>query len=412
MYTYEDKSYIGFADAQQVVNVIPDGYDKIRATKGIVTDPNEWLMYTLAEYQNLVGYQNYNSNDFINYNSPYDTIQAYVQPTDQIRVRTRFAIPKDAGFSFLRDIKVVLNMPTTNDPAHPYFTMSPGMNDGGWEDDTSGRRTQMVLWTSSPDGKTWANPGNVDFVTPDSPTQPSKYTIDKLDGPLDIGSGTSTNGFVPGNVFEVMYTLNVPNISASNIPASQMIRDSITGTTDSGKTVTLDTNPIYINSGGDNTYGLLHVPDLDFGQVSSTGVGTTKELPSDAERDQYFEAFDNRAVEPIDPDTPTRAPWYLYAQLGKFSATDGSANRSIGGSKITFDYHTSESPSAPTRGTITSGGDPVKILTRPSGKYPANFRQDVGQTTFTVGDSGDGTSGFTGGKYQATVTYTMTPDDG
>lgn len=156
---------------------------------------------------------------------------------------------------------------------------------------------------------------------------------------------------------------------------------------------------------------MLHVPDLNFGQVSSTTIGTQKELAADQEYNQYFEAFDNRAVTPGNPNAPIREPWAIYAQLGGFSDTAGGT-RSITGSTIQFDYMVQFPPTSPTSGTLTAGGAPVKILERPSGQYPAGFRQNVGQTIFTVGDDGGGTSGFIGGKYQATVTYTMTPDDG
>lgn len=407
VYAYQGRQYTGYADAQQIINVVPDDYDKIRVTKSIVTDPAQYGMTVWGMYMNSIGTGPFVPTDYYNYASPYDTIRGYVQPTDQIRMRTRIVIPADAPSAIIKRIAVSIQMPKTNDSAHPYFTLSPGEQQPD-QPLNQPSTTAFTIATSKPGAAIATQPVGTQAVY--NTNNPAILSVSSILANADI---MHLYDLVPGAVMEILYTVNVPDISAVNIPSEQVLRDTVTGTSSTGAQVTLSSNAVYLNSGGDNTYGLLHVPDLNFGEVDSTAVGTAKELPSDAERDQYFEAFDNRAVEPIDPDSPTRNPWHLDAQLGNFSATDGSAHRSIAGSKITFNYATVPTPSSPTSGTMTAGGDPVKILTRPGGKYPANFRQNVGQTTFTVGDNGDGTSGFTpGGKYQATITYTMTADNG
>lgn len=402
-YAYQGKQYSSYTDAQQIINVVPDSYNQINFTKGIVTDPNEGstAQITAVQYQSFAEEMPSTSdaafNQFVNFASPYDTISSSIQPTDQIRMRTRFAVPFAAGIEQLKNFKVTVAMPKTNDPAHPYFTMNTAPGDDP---------TQLV--------ESFTNRQMTDFrgssCTPDQTTNPTQYTFTYNVNHGDTSSSPD-NSLRPGNVYELLYTLNVPAVSLQNIPAQQVLRDTFTATTASGQDISLSSNAVYLNAGGDNTYGLLHVPDLNFGQVSSTTIGTQKELAADQEYNQYFEAFDNRAVTPGNPNAPIREPWAIYAQLGGFSDTAGGT-RSITGSTIQFDYMVQFPPTSPTSGTLTAGGAPVKILERPSGQYPAGFRQNVGQTIFTVGDDGGGTSGFIGGKYQATVTYTMTPDDG
>lgn len=405
-YMYQGTQYTTNVDAQQIINVVPDSYNQINFTKGIVTDPNEGgkLQVTAAQYQSFTEETLSDSdaafNRFVNFASPYDTISSSIQPTDQIRMRTRFAVPFAAGIEQLKNFKVTIPMPRTNDPEHPYFTLN---TTNATPDDYPPELVESFT----------SRQVTADFAgssyTPDQTTNPTKYTFT-----YNVNHATSSspdNSLRPGNVYELLYTLNVPAVSLQNIPAQQVLRDTFTATTASGQDISLSSNAVYLNAGGDNTYGLLHVPDLNFGQVSSTTIGTQKELAADQEYNQYFEAFDNRAVTPGNPNAPIREPWAIYAQLGGFSDTAGGTG-SITGSTIQFDYMVQFPPTSPTSGTLTAGGAPVKILERPSGQYPAGFRQNVGQTIFTVGDDGGGTSGFIGGKYQATVTYTMTPDDG
>lgn len=400
-YTYKGTQYTSNVDAQQIVNVVPDGYDQIKVNQSIVTDPDHYGMYTWQEYKNKIGAGTFVANDYYNYVSPYDSIRGYVQPTDQVRMRARVVIPTTPPFGLLKNVKVSVDMPKTNDPAHPYFTLSPGAAGFG----EIGRTTKSSMTVSKAGGMPAL--GSVPFTSGSTAgidtSNPAITNFTKL----IYGPGI-TGGLLNGQVLEIMYTLNVPNTSAANIPAQQVIRSTFSATTESGTPITLGSNAVYLYSGGDNTYGLLHVPDLDFGQLPSTAVGTAQALPADQQDNAYFEAFDNRAVEPIDPDSPTRDPWYLYAQMSGFRPVGGTG--SISGSTITFNDLTTGS--TPANGTVTAGGSPTKILTRPGGKYPAGYRRNVGNTTFTVGDNGGGFSGFTGGKYQATVTYTMTPDDG
>ena len=404
-YMYQGTQYTTQTDVQQIINVVPDNYNQINFTKGIVTDPNEGStsQITAVQFQSFFGQNSPSASDaifnqFVNFSSPYDTISSSIQPTDQIRMRTRFAIPFAAGIGQLKNFKVTVAMPKTNDPAHPYFTMNTVRGDDPTQLVTSFTSRNRVATDYT--GSSW---------TPDQAVNPTQYTF-TYNVNHDTGS-SSDYSLSPGNVYELLYTLNVPAVSMQNIPAQQVLHDTFTATTASGQDISLSSNAVYLNAGGDNTYGLLHVPNLDFGQVSSTAIGMTKELAADQEYNQYFEALDNRAVTPGNPNAPIREPWSIYAQLGGFSDTAGGTGR-ITGSTIQFDYTVQFPPTSPTSGTLTAGGAPVKILERPSGQYPAGFRQNVGQTIFTVGDDGGGTSGFIGGKYQATVTYTMTPDDG
>ncbi|QFR62786.1 hypothetical protein LH991_01665 [Schleiferilactobacillus harbinensis] len=400
-YTYKGTQYTSNVDAQQIVNVVPDGYDQIKVNQSIVTDPDHYGMYTWQEYKNKIGAGTFVPNDYYNYVSPYDSIRGYVQPTDQVRMRARVVIPTTPPFGLLKNVKVSVDMPKTNDPAHPYFTLSPGATAFG----ETGRTTKSSMTVTKAGGMPAL--GSAPFTT--GSTAGIDTSNPAITNFTHVIYGPGINGgLLNGQVLEIMYTLNVPNTSAANIPAQQVIRSTFSATTESGTPITLGSNAVYLYSGGDNTYGLLHVPDLDFGQLPSTAVGTAQALPADQQDNAYFEAFDNRAVEPIDPDSPTRDPWYLYAQMSGFRPVGGTG--SISGSTITFNDLTTGS--TPANGTVTAGGSPTKILTRPGGKYPAGYRRNVGNTTFTVGDNGGGFSGFTGGKYQATVTYTMTPDDG
>ncbi|MFT9039139.1 MAG: hypothetical protein ABF993_03340 [Schleiferilactobacillus harbinensis] len=402
-YTYKGTQYTSNIDAQQIINVIPEAYDQMTFTQGIVTNPDSYAVTTWKAYKDRIGTDPFVLNDYFNYTSPYDSIRGYVQPTDQIRIRARIIFPGTADLSPLTNAKVTVDMPKTNDSRLPYFTLSPGLvQSNEWQTTTKTSVTMTrgfnAYWSS-------ALPfTNIDPTTIDT-SNPAITTFSKINaGPAAMYKGQ----LIYNQVMEIMYTLNVPNTSAANIPAQQVVRATFTATTPSGATITLGANPVYLYSGGDNTYGLLHVPDLDFGEVPSTAVGTTQSLPIDQQRNAYFEAYDNRAVEPIDPDSPTRDPWYLYAQMSGFRPVGGTG--SISGSTITFNDLTTGG--TPANGTVTAGGLPTKILTRPGGKYPAGYRRNVGNTTFTVGDNGGGFSGFTGGKYQATVTYTLTPDDG
>lgn len=364
-YMYQGTQYTTQADVQQIINVVPDNYNQINFTKGIVTDPNEGStsQITAVQYQSFAEEMPSTSdaafNQFVNFASPYDTISSSIQPTDQIRMRTRFAVPFAAEIEQLKNFKVTVAMPKTNDPAHPYFTMNTAPGDDP---------TQLV--------ESFTNRQMTDFkgssCTPDQTTNPTQYTFTYNVNHGDTSSSPD-NSLRPGNVYELLYTLNVPAVSLQNIPAQQVLRDTFTATTASGQDISLSSNAVYLNAGGDNTYGLLHVPDLNFGQVSSTTIGTQKELAADQEYNQYFEAFDNRAVTPGNPNAPIREPWAIYAQLGGFSDTAGGT-RSITGSTIQFDYMVQFPPTSPTSGTLTAGGAPVKILERPSGQYPAGFR--------------------------------------
>ncbi|MCI1851618.1 hypothetical protein [Schleiferilactobacillus harbinensis] len=401
-YIYKGTQYTSNVDAQQTINVVPDGIDQIKFTQGIVTDPDNYGMYTWQEYKNRVGTGTFIPDDFYNYVSPYDSIRGYVQPTDQVRMRARIVFPATASINFIRDVKVSVDMPKTNDSAHPYFTLSPGVT--GYNQTEKTFKTSMTATKPEGTAITFSPPYTTMTDKGINTSNPAVTVFSNM----VYGFGSLSGSLLKGQVMEIMYMLNVPNTSALNIPAQQVVRSTFSATDPNGATVTLGSNAVYLYSGGDNTYGLLHVPDLDFGQLPSTTVGTVQDLPTDQQYNAYFEAYDNRAVEPIDPDSPTRDPWYLYAQMSGFRPVGGTD--SISGSTITFNDLTTGS--TPANDTVTAGGLPTKILTRPGGKYPAGYRRNVGNTTFTVGDNGGGFSGFTGGKYQATVTYTLTPDDG